>query len=118
VAIFIFIINIDSIFYELARDSFKDIPRFYGCLASSFFGFSLLVFNRIKTKEHDLDFPFLYFYYYPIICILGSSLSFGVFSIFEITKNHIFYFLAFPTSFICAYLSENFYNIIISKLTK
>ncbi|OGW81017.1 MAG: hypothetical protein A3G33_01420 [Omnitrophica bacterium RIFCSPLOWO2_12_FULL_44_17] len=108
--------NRKSLFYFPAKDSFDDMPRLWGCIAASFIGFAFLAFKSIPSKK--TTFPWTYLWYYPVLCIIGATLIFAVCQLFERSNGYLFYFLAFPLSFISANLTDYFWTVILHRLLK
>jgi len=108
-------LNKNSLIYYPAYNSFADMPRLLGCIAFSFLGFAFLVGRSIRSKR--TTFPWTYLWYYPVICCLGGTLVFSACQFFERTSGYLFYFIAFPLSFISGILVDSFWVIILARLT-
>jgi len=115
-AVLLLYLNRNNLIYYPAHKSFDDIPRLWGCIAFSFLGFAFLVGKSIKSKK--ITFPWTYLWYYPILCSLGATLVFAVCQLFEKTSGYLFYFIAFPLSFISGNLVDYFWGIILTRLFK
>ncbi len=110
-----YLIYRNNLIYYPAHNSFADIPRLWGCIAFSFWGFAFLVGRSIWNRK--TTFPLSYLWYYPIICCLGATLVFSGCHLFEKTSGHLFYFIAFPLSFISGNLVDSFWGIILHRLS-
>jgi hypothetical protein len=105
----------DRIFYDERINNFGDWPRFVWCFISNSIGFALIV----SQSRFNSKLPYgPYLFYYPVILIVFSSFIYSIFSIFEGTNNHIFYYLSFSSCFVLAFLIDRFWHIIIDAVTK
>ena len=102
-----------------------NFPRFFYCIAFSFFGFSVLLFKLYfnpPSKENDFKgYAIYYLLYYLAFIAAIASLVFSLLHLSEKTNGYLFYFLAAPISFTFSYLIDDYINIakgIAKKVTK
>ncbi len=116
IGLFIMSLIWEDLFYIAPNPQkvFGDWRRLMGCVACGCFGFGYIVTKVIKHR--NLEFPWTYVYHYPLIIILGSSITFGIFQSIEQTRGYLFYFFAFPISFLIGFLSDYFVEIILRVL--
>lgn len=108
----------DKIFYTTVTEGINMIsPRFWWSISCSCFGFGVLTLHNVKNTSSP--FP-SYYFYYPILLIIISSLIFSILHLFTQTSNYIYYYFSFPLCFIFGYMVDYFWQIMdsIIKLIK
>ena len=103
----------DKVFYVSANldDNFF---RFLWAVLCSCFGFGVLTLKNIDNKSKP--FP-TYYFYYPILLIVISSLVFAVLHLFAKTSSsYVYYYLSFSLCFILGYMVDAFWGIIYAVL--
>ena len=101
------------IFEEILE--FGYLYRFFWCLASSFFGFSVIAFRgRYNPKS---PFPEYLTYYLPLLIVI-SSLVFSVLYLLAKASGILFYSISFTVCFILGYLVDSFWIIITGLFEK
>ena len=99
----------DSILYLSPDPVAYNFDRFLWCLASSFFGFSILAFS---LKGHPkTPFP-VYYSYYPFVLIVISAIVFSILHLFDKTSSFVFYYLSFAACFVLSFMIDQFWSII------
>lgn len=97
-------------FYEF-RDDLYILPRFVACISASLLGFSFLLFRGRRICKETI-FPVKYIWYYPSICVVGSSIVYAVCLRFFSDTPYLFHFVAYPICFIVGNLLDNFWEIV------
>jgi hypothetical protein len=115
IAVSIFILRRDEIFYLEPRSTSYQFDRFLWCLSASFFGFSVLAFQLRHVPESP--FP-VYITYYPAILVAQSALVFSVTHFFTASSGFTFYYLSFAVCFILAVTVDDFWNLINSVVRR
>jgi hypothetical protein len=115
IAVTIFILRRDEIFYLEPRSTSYQFDRFLWCLSASCFGFSVLAFQLRHVPESP--FP-VYITYYPAILVAQSALVFSVTHFFTASSGFTFYYLSFAVCFILAVTVDDFWNLINSVVRR
>jgi hypothetical protein len=94
---------------------FEYLYRFFWCLASSFFGFSVIAFRgRYNPKS---PFPEYLTYYLPLLIVISSLVFSGLYLLAK-TSGILFYSVSFTVCFILGYLVDSFWEIVVGIFKK
>ena len=115
IAIALFIIFQDNMFYFKLKEFSWNIDRFIWWGSAVFLGFAATAFNFI----HNTDSPFPgYLSYYPIQLLAMATLVFGTFHVFEATSGFLFYYFSFGACFTLGYGVDSYYAFVMNAFSK
>jgi hypothetical protein len=113
IAVGIFLLWRDKIFYLEPRCASYQPYRFLWCLSASFFGFSVLAF-RLQRLSKKPPFFSIYTTYYPGMLVAQAALVFSVAHFFTASSGFTFYYLSFAVCFMLAVTVDDFWTLIKS----
>ena len=111
IAVGIFLLWRDKIFYLEPQSASYQPYRFLWCLSASSLGFSVLAFKLRRVPK--LPYP-LYITYYPALLVAQSALVFSVAHFFTASSGFTFYYLSFAVCFMLAVTVDDFWALIKS----
>lgn len=111
VAIGLFLIFRDTMFYFKAEDNSWNIHRFIWCCIAVSLGFAAIAFGLRHHTRSPLP---EYLTHYPFQIVAMAALVFGSLHIFEATSGYLFYYLSFGLCFTLGYLVDSYWSFIMT----
>jgi len=110
VALTLFGIFRDTMFYFKAEENSWNIYRFIWCCVGVSLGFAAIALGLRCHPRSPLP---EYLTHYPLQLVAMAALAFGGLHIFDATSGYLFYYLSFGLCFTLGYLVDSYWSFIM-----